>query len=131
MNAHAADVARLQPAHLELQGAASPAPDRNPHPGRREEAEVVRVVALVDRQGAERGREDVHSHPGGNVRRDARGGRRASPLIAQVRRIGGHYYPVLTAFRSEPSSRIDWNVVRDFMRDAQSRYSGIHVYGGW
>lgn len=61
----------------------------------------------------------------------ARGGRRASPLHAQVRRIDGVYYPVLTALRSEPSRRIDWNILRDFMHDASQLFKGVTAWGGW
>lgn len=61
----------------------------------------------------------------------ARGGRRASPLHAQVRRVDGVYYPVLTALRSEPGKRIDWNIMRDFMTAAAQHFNGVTVWGGW
>lgn len=57
-------------------------------------------------------------------------GRRASPLIAQVRRIGDHYYPVLTAMRSKPDQDIKWPVLDQFMDDAESRWAGKTVWGG-
>jgi CRISPR type III-B/RAMP module RAMP protein Cmr1 len=61
----------------------------------------------------------------------ARGGRRVSPLIAQVRRIGDTYYPVLTAIRSRPDRRIEWNILRDFMLDVETTCSGLRAWGGW
>jgi len=60
----------------------------------------------------------------------AMGGRRASPLIAQVRKIGDKYYPVLTVMRSKPDKDINWHVLNDFMKDAKSRWQGIDVWGG-
>lgn len=58
--------------------------------------------------------------------------RRASPLHAQVRRIGDDYYPVITAFRSEPMDRPNYStVLRDFMQAALQHYNGVHVWGGW
>ncbi|MCS6872508.1 MAG: type III-B CRISPR module RAMP protein Cmr1 [Anaerolineae bacterium] len=57
--------------------------------------------------------------------------RRSSPLIAQLRLINGRYYPVLTALRSKPDSRIDWNVVRDFMNAAARHFNAERVWGGW
>lgn len=60
----------------------------------------------------------------------AMGGRRASPLIAQVRRIGDHYYPVLTAMRSKPDQDIKWKVLDQFMDEAQDRWKGETVWGG-
>lgn len=62
----------------------------------------------------------------------AMGGRRASPLHAQVRRIGTEYYPVLTALRAGPTDRdIKWDVVARFMKDAEDRFNGTTVWGGW
>jgi CRISPR-associated protein Cmr1 len=57
--------------------------------------------------------------------------RRSSPLIAQLRQIGEKYYPVLTALRAKPDSRINWNVVRDFMEAAKRHFNAEQVYGGW
>lgn len=57
--------------------------------------------------------------------------RRASSVIAQVRRIGNKYYPVITAFRSNPIKPSDDSILRDFMKAAMAHYSGIHVWGGW
>lgn len=57
--------------------------------------------------------------------------RRSSPLIAQLRRINGRYYPVLTALRAKPDRRIDWNTVRDFMNAAAQRFNAEKVWGGW
>lgn len=56
--------------------------------------------------------------------------RRASPLIAQVRRIGDQYYPVLTAMRSTPDKDIKWEVLDQFMDDAQALWKGETVWGG-
>ncbi len=62
----------------------------------------------------------------------AMGGRRASPLHAQVRRVGPAYYPVLTALRAGPPDRdIRWDVVGQFMRDAKQQFNGETVWGGW
>ncbi len=58
-------------------------------------------------------------------------GRRASTLHAQVRRIGGDYYPVLTALRSRPEQGIRWDVLAEFMKDAQQHFDGETVWGGW
>ncbi|GAB4418546.1 MAG: hypothetical protein Kow00106_14570 [Anaerolineae bacterium] len=57
-------------------------------------------------------------------------GRRASPLIAQVRRIGDRYYPVLTAMRSTPDKDIKWTILDSFMDDAEARWDGKTVWGG-
>ncbi|HRF96641.1 MAG TPA: hypothetical protein PLZ51_15645, partial [Aggregatilineales bacterium] len=58
--------------------------------------------------------------------------RRSSPLIAQVKRIGkDSYYPVLTAMRSKPDSKIDWIHLKKFMEAAQSYFNGVTVWGGW
>jgi CRISPR-associated protein Cmr1 len=57
-------------------------------------------------------------------------GRRASPLIAQVRRIGDQYYPVLTAMRSTPDKDIQWSILDRFMDDAEYRWQGRTVWGG-
>jgi CRISPR-associated protein Cmr1 len=60
----------------------------------------------------------------------AMNGRRASPLIAQVRRIGDKYYPVLTAMRSTPARDINWQILDSFMDDAEARWNGKTVWGG-
>jgi CRISPR-associated protein Cmr1 len=60
----------------------------------------------------------------------AMNGRRASPLIAQVRRIGDQYYPVLTAMRSTPDKDIEWSILDNFMDDAEARWNGKTVWGG-
>ncbi len=60
----------------------------------------------------------------------AMGGRRASPLIAQMRKIGNRYYPVLTIMRSKPDRDINWEVLNDFMDDAARLWDGINVWGG-
>lgn len=54
--------------------------------------------------------------------------RRASPIHAQVRKIGSDYYPIITAFRSNPLDKADYaKVIHDFMTDACKE----HVWGGW
>ncbi|MFQ3534773.1 MAG: type III-B CRISPR module RAMP protein Cmr1 [Aggregatilineales bacterium] len=57
--------------------------------------------------------------------------RRSSPLIAQLRKIGDRYYPVLTVLRSEPDQQINWEVVRDFMNAAARHFNAEKVWGGW
>jgi CRISPR-associated protein Cmr1 len=70
--------------------------------------------------------QDVFGYAKGSKRR------RASPIIAQVRKIGDGYYPVITAFRSQPLERANYSdVLRDFMQTATQHYNGIHVWGGW
>jgi CRISPR-associated protein Cmr1 len=59
----------------------------------------------------------------------AMGGRRASPVIAQVRKIGDRYFPVITAMRSRPDRNIDWNIVSQFMQDVEKRWDGITAWG--
>lgn len=62
--------------------------------------------------------------------------RRASPLHAQLRKIGDKYYVVLTALRSLPEEganrkdkyRIEWNILADFMKDAARKK---HFDGGF
>lgn len=58
-------------------------------------------------------------------------GRRASPLHAQVRKFGSQYYPVLTALRSRPDKDVKWHVLAQFMKEAESKFSGETVWGGW
>lgn len=60
----------------------------------------------------------------------ATGGRRASPLIAQVRKIGHSYYPILTVMRSTPARDIRWQVLNNFMEDASQLWQGVTVWGG-
>jgi hypothetical protein len=59
--------------------------------------------------------------------------RRSAPLIAQVRRIGGTYYPILTAIRSEPAENIDWRHLKKFMETAaqKNHFNAETVWGGW
>jgi CRISPR-associated protein Cmr1 len=57
--------------------------------------------------------------------------RRSSPLIAQLRQIGEKYYPVLTVLRAKPDSKINWNVVRDFMEAATRHFNAEKVWGSW
>ncbi|GAB4548626.1 MAG: hypothetical protein OHK0023_12020 [Anaerolineae bacterium] len=59
----------------------------------------------------------------------AMGGRRASPLIAQVRKIDGKFYPVLTAMRAKPDQNIRWEVVSRFMQNAKHLWNGIEAWG--
>lgn len=61
----------------------------------------------------------------------AMNGRRASPLIAQVRDLNGKFYPVLTAMRSKPDRDIQWSKVVEFMEDARALWNGIEVWGNW
>lgn len=65
----------------------------------------------------------------------AMGGRRASPLIAQVRRIRfegeDYYFPILTALRSRPDKNIDWSHLKRFMEAAESHFDAERVWGGW
>jgi CRISPR-associated protein Cmr1 len=83
------------------------------------------VVSLFDmlRSPSFRSKEDTFGY--------ARGGRRASPLIAQLRKFNSAYYPVLTAFRSQPERRIDWAHLKQFMETATRTYKAIHAWGGW
>lgn len=60
--------------------------------------------------------------------------RRSAPLIAQIRRIGDSYYPILTAIRSRPDSTIDWSHLKKFMETAaESKHFNAEkiVWGGW
>lgn len=59
------------------------------------------------------------------------GGRRASPLIAQMRKVGKNYLPVLTVMRSNaPGRPITWGILNDFMKDAIDLWGGETVWGG-
>lgn len=60
----------------------------------------------------------------------ATGGRRSSPLIAQVRWGGEGVVPVLTALRSTPDRNIKWTVLCDFMEAAAQQFDGVTVWGG-
>lgn len=62
--------------------------------------------------------------------------RRSAPLIAQTRKIGDKYYPILTAIRSKPDSNptIDWNHLNKFMKTAaESKHFNAEkiIWGGW
>lgn len=57
-------------------------------------------------------------------------GRRASPLIAQVRKIGGAYYPVLTIMRSNDLKDREWSILNDFMSRCEAEFKGETVWGG-
>ncbi len=60
------------------------------------------------------------------------GGRRASPIHAQVRKIGDEYYPVFTAFRSKPEPpNNSASKISALMKAITTEYSGITVWGGW
>lgn len=60
------------------------------------------------------------------------GGRRASPLIAQVRQVNGDLVPVLTAMRSASHSAkpLNWAVMNRFMEAAMQSFSAETVWGG-
>jgi CRISPR-associated protein Cmr1 len=58
-------------------------------------------------------------------------GRRASPLIAQVRDLNGKFYPVLTMMRSKPDKDINWSKLAEFMEDARKLWDGIDAWGDW
>lgn len=62
------------------------------------------------------------------------GGRRASPVIAQVRSVSGNYFPVLTIFRSpirRPNGKsTDWSILNRFIDEVQTTFSTTIVYGG-
>jgi CRISPR-associated protein Cmr1 len=59
------------------------------------------------------------------------GGRRASPVIAQVRKLDDdHYFPVLTIFQSNPLKPRDWNtIMNSFIDAAKTTFNATHVYG--
>lgn len=56
--------------------------------------------------------------------------RRASPLIAQVRKIGEAYYPVLTIMRSSDIKDSEWGILNDFMSRCEAKFNGETVWGG-
>lgn len=58
------------------------------------------------------------------------GGRRSSPLIAQVRTMGDGVIPVLTVMRSTPDPNIRWSHLCDFMEAAALHFDGVTVWGG-
>ncbi len=58
------------------------------------------------------------------------GGRRASPLIAQVRKLGNDYYPVLTIMRSSDIKNDDWGILNKFMDKCESVFEGQTIWGG-
>jgi CRISPR-associated protein Cmr1 len=62
------------------------------------------------------------------------GGRRASPVIAQVRTIGQDYFPVITLFRSpirRPKGAItDWDILNRFIEAAKTTFNAQIVHGG-
>ena len=62
----------------------------------------------------------------------ATNGRRASPLIAQVRQIGTQFYPILTVMRSplDVSVRNPWKIMNDFIMEATDKFGGITAWGG-
>jgi len=62
------------------------------------------------------------------------GGRRASPVIAQVRKVGDDYFPVFTIFRS-PIQRPrgapgDWGILNRFIDALINDFQATIVYGG-
>jgi CRISPR type III-B/RAMP module RAMP protein Cmr1 len=61
----------------------------------------------------------------------ASGGRRASPVIAQVRRVNGEFFPVITALRSKPDRDVDWSHLKNFMQTFEKDFNGVRVWGGW
>ncbi|MBL8144953.1 MAG: type III-B CRISPR module RAMP protein Cmr1 [Anaerolineae bacterium] len=60
------------------------------------------------------------------------GGRRASPLIAQVRQVDDELVPVLTAMRSAShgAKPLNWAVMNRFMEVATQSFSAETVWGG-
>lgn len=58
------------------------------------------------------------------------GGRRSSPLIAQVRKTTDGYIPILTVMRSKPDAKIKWNILCDFMDAASTEFSAVTAWGG-
>jgi len=58
--------------------------------------------------------------------------RRASPIIAQVRRFADGYYPVITAMRSpmDRSVRARWDVVDDLLDTFEAEFDGTTIMGG-
>jgi len=61
--------------------------------------------------------------------------RRASLLIAQVRRIDAKLYPIFTFFRSQPTQisstrKIDWKMINQFMGDVKRKFKAEFAWGG-
>ncbi len=59
--------------------------------------------------------------------------RRASPLIATVRRFDEAYYPVLTVMRSplhKKNKSENWQIVDEFMDESETVFQGETVWGG-
>ncbi len=60
--------------------------------------------------------------------------RRASPLIAQVKRIGNQFYPIWTVMRSplvRPDHQpTDWKLVDALLDEAERQFDGTTVWGG-
>jgi hypothetical protein len=56
-----------------------------------------------------------------------------SPLIAQVRYIGGNWYPILTMFQTDTKIsselKVDWGIANDFMDTAETVFNGTTVWG--
>jgi len=57
-------------------------------------------------------------------------GRRASPLIAQVKKVGDELYPVFTLMRSSDLGNREVQVLNDFMRDLRAEFGAQIVWGG-
>jgi hypothetical protein len=59
--------------------------------------------------------------------------RRASPIIAQIRKLDDGYYPVITALRSNPLDKSSYSdLLKEFMQAVEKYYdNGITVWGGW
>ena len=55
--------------------------------------------------------------------------RRASPLIAQVRKIKGQYYPILTIMRSGDIKDKAWGILNEFMNRCEDKFEGETVWG--
>lgn len=59
------------------------------------------------------------------------GGRRASPVIAQVRKLSeDEYFPIITILRSKPLKPSHWNtVMNDFIDAVTTTFNATKVYG--
>jgi CRISPR-associated protein Cmr1 len=59
-------------------------------------------------------------------------GRRASPLLLKIWRLGGRYYLVLTAFRAQlmPNQQGNWTLMARFLDDCKHEWSGSYVLKG-
>lgn len=96
------------------------------------------VISQRDFDSAEEANGELFELLRGNYRSSERNfghamqGRRASPLHAQVRRVGDAYYPVLTVLWAGPPDRdIKKKVLSDFMKDSIAKFDGVTVWGGW